>query len=459
MDTDTTTVFPLHSPGTNLPAIKRKKTAQGICVVPTEQVSPLLVLPNELLVEIASYLTFTEFCRLAITSRRLTTIFNTEAKLKKLADQYYGSASAAYRKIIANRNIPAVPGKDIKVPLLRLAYQRRVSNNFLKRNTLLVPVVTLNGHAGRVISVMAFADGRLASSGGDSTVRVWDLGKPDGERCVATLKGHTDWVTSVAVLADGRLASSSEDGTVKVWNLSLPDGQQCVATLNGHYRWTKCVTEMPDGRLASCSLDHTIKVWDLSKPAGQECVATLFEEEAVDSVASLSDGQLVSCSEDTAFRVWDLDGQQCVLTLNGHTGRVLSATPLPDGRLASCSTDNTIRVWDPGKPDGQQCVATLNGHTSWVESVIALFDGRLASCSTDATIRVWDLAKPDGRQCVAMLIGHTACVLSVTQLPDGRLASGSIDKTINVWSLNQCERGPVSADDEWADIGQSEFII
>ena len=99
------TISPQYASGTTPPDnLRGEKTAQGISVVPPEQVSPLLALPNELLVEIANYLPFVDFNRLALTSRRLTTLFNTEERLKKLSNEYYDSASDAYRKIIQNRS-------------------------------------------------------------------------------------------------------------------------------------------------------------------------------------------------------------------------------------------------------------------------------------------------------------------------------------------------------------------
>ncbi|UYM16887.1 WD40 repeat domain-containing protein [Endozoicomonas euniceicola] len=43
--------------------------------------------------------------------------------------------------------------------------------------------------------------------------------------------------------------------------------------------------------------------------------------------------------------------------------------------------------------NGEQCVVTLEGHTHIVYSVTSLADGRLASASDDKTIKVWVLSK------------------------------------------------------------------
>jgi WD40 repeat protein len=68
-----------------------------------------------------------------------------------------------------------------------------------------------------VWSVAALPDGQRVLSGGDRTLKLWDLGSGTMLR---TLEGHSDRVWAVTVLPDGKTAlSASDDRTLKLWNL------------------------------------------------------------------------------------------------------------------------------------------------------------------------------------------------------------------------------------------------
>ncbi len=118
-----------------------------------------------------------------------------------------------------------------------------------------------------------------------------------------------------------------------------------------------------------------------------------------------------------------------LLTLEGHTAYVVSASFSPDGtRIVTGSFDNTARVWDARS--GAE-VLSLKGHAD-ISSVSFSPDGtRIVTGSEDGTARVWDARR--GAE-VLSLKGHTRAVWSASFSPDGtRIVTGSVDNTARVW--------------------------
>ncbi|CVK96738.1 related to vegetatible incompatibility protein HET-E-1 [Fusarium mangiferae] len=167
------------------------------------------------------------------------------------------------------------------------------------------------------------------------------------------------------------------------------------------------------------------KSWD-------NCLQTLEGHYgAVMSVAVSPDDQfLASGGNDKTVKVWDIAAGVCRHTLEGHDDTIYSITYLPDGKsLASAS--NAIKIWDT---KSGLCLRTLEGHDSHVNSVASSPDGQyLASGSYDQTIKIWN--SKTGR-CLKTLEGHSGMVTSVAFSQNNqRLASGSFDTTVKIWDM------------------------
>ena len=73
----------------------------------------------------------------------------------------------------------------------------------------------LEGHTHWVRSVIELRNGKLATGSRDSTIRIWDLNKQEGEDGYCrVLRGHDDMVNSVIELSNGKLATGSDDRTI-----------------------------------------------------------------------------------------------------------------------------------------------------------------------------------------------------------------------------------------------------
>jgi WD40 repeat protein/tRNA A-37 threonylcarbamoyl transferase component Bud32 len=313
--------------------------------------------------------------------------------------------------------------------------------------------------------------GRLASTGNENTVRIWDAASGT---IIRTLAGH---VERLAFSPDGQYLASASAGSVKVWHVTSgrqvqivpgpdrhaadthgaglafsPDGHLLAAgsgstvkvwdvdwharghwkvkhTLRGHRARVANVAFSPDGlRLASGSGDKTLRIWDVR--TGAE-VRTLRHPHHVTAVAFSGDGQwLASGCDDSRVRIWNPVSGEEIRTLTGHGDLVRSVIFSRDSkRVASAGFDQTIRIWDAASG---RSLRILQGHAGRVDSVAFSPNGsHLASASADETVRIWDAAScREARE----LAGHTKEVYGVAFSPDGSyLASASEDTTVKIW--------------------------
>jgi WD40 repeat protein len=287
----------------------------------------------------------------------------------------------------------------------------------------------LKGHAGTVTGVAFSPDGTLlASSGGDNSLRIWDV--RSGNQ-IAMNAGLSDRLEVAFNPAGTLLAAGSSDGTVRTF--STADGKPVLV----------------------------IKAVDVSGTK-------------ISSVAFSIDGtQIASGGTDGIIRVWDAASGSAILTLKGHSGAVTSLAFSQDGtRLLSGGTDGTVRVWELKtgtqiarysdvqvtgvaiSPDGTQIAdSSYIGRTQirdaqtgevkvplTADGVITAIsfspDGTMIASSTaDGKIRVWDVTT--GKQLVS-LTDHAGDVTDVVFSSDGaRLASSGDDGSVRIWGIQK----------------------
>ena len=89
-----------------------------------------------------------------------------------------------------------------------------------------------------------------------------------------------------------------------------------------------------------------------------------------------------------------------LLTLGGHTDKVISVGVSPDGvTIVSGSADNTVRLWRAA--DGA-LLRTLEGHTDWMASVAVSPDGVAIEAPALGTERCGCGAWPTARCCARL---------------------------------------------------------
>lgn len=206
-----------------------------------------------------------------------------------------------------------------------------------------------NGFHDGTVCGLAWApgDNRLASSGSDHLILIWDIdfNVDTHQKPTRRLNRHTDWVTGLVWLSEERLLSGSRDSEIVCSN---PETGDEILRFTNENKPVTCMTASPCGRyLAVGADDGVVRIyhWLSEKLIGQ------LKGHAYDihSIAWSCNGEIAVASDSKEIKIWsgtDFKQMECK-TLSGHKRSVLAVSFSPQGKLlASQGYDMTLRFWD-----------------------------------------------------------------------------------------------------------------
>ena len=331
---------------------------------------------------------------------------------------------------------------------------------------------TLPGHTEAVLHVQYSPNGRkLASGGGDTTVRFWDVNtctpkhtckghknhvlctswSPNGERFVSAdkngifivwdpdkgvsigkpIKAHRQWITSLSWepmhlnnAACERLATAGKDGTAKIWNIRT---QSLQITLSGHTDSIEAIKWGGEELVYTASRDRTIKVWNANRGI---LVRTLVGHgHRINTLALSSDYVLRTGPFD--YKCFNFTSKEEAYKAAVTKYESFRKQQGPE-RLVSGSDDFTLFLWHP--KESKHPIKRLTGHQQAVNHIAFSPDGRyFASASFDKKTKIWNGFSGDF---LVTLTGHVGAVYQVTWSGDSRyLVTASKDSTAKLWEV------------------------
>jgi WD40 repeat protein len=305
-------------------------------------------------------------------------------------------------------------------------------------------IYTYDTHANWVSAVAWSPDGtRIASSGGDATVRIWNPATGENLLTYHGQAGRLSEVLAVAWSPDStRIASGGNRATIQVWDART---KQLFAKYEGHSKFAGVpyaghvfwASWSPDGeRIASTSinlgLDKAVHIWNSETGNLMRKIdlhTGWVDTSSAGGIAWSPDGTRIAASMTGEVRIYNGTTGTKLLTYKQQPGYISAIVWSPDGERIASMDGNSVHVWNAATGDFYYA---YRNHTDSLRDVAWSPNGRyLASASNDRTVQIWNAN--DGTR-IFTYTGHSDDVGAISWAPDSqRIASASKDKTVHIW--------------------------
>ena len=287
---------------------------------------------------------------------------------------------------------------------------------------------TLLEHGGGVRTVeFSPADSQLVASAGESNIiKLWNL----RNNTARTLNGHTGRVNSVIFSPNGELlASVSDDSTLRLWNVQR---QQNIATRNVTDRYLS-VDFSPDEQMLVTGGGRHVTLWNAQTLTEIDRLPLNHDVRTVDF--SSEDGWLAAGDDSGTVTVWDVKSRRVFIRLNANPKNVKAVEFSPHSLyLAASGWNGHLKVWDVSTWDLLFTIPNV-GHYDLAFS----HDEEWLASTGNGYVGLW--ATDDGSS-VGRLPGPTDWIHPIDFSHDGTsLAVGAEDGILRIWDIHTSATG------------------
>jgi WD40 repeat protein len=256
----------------------------------------------------------------------------------------------------------------------------------------------LPGQRDKISSAVFTAAGRLATTGDDGTLVLWDLADPAHPRALGPPVAVPGAFKAQALARDApRMAvRHAEEDTATIWDLADPARPRPLGPPFPVPHAAYGTALSPDGRTLALSSNYgEITVVDVGDPLRARTRGTVTSTGLPVAMDFSPDGRTLAVSSYAgALRLWDVrgGGPPAALGVIEQPGGVLDAAFSPDGAtLATAGEDHNTQLWNVTDPTRPVAVPpALAGHAGRVHSVAFSPDGRtIATSSVTDGVRLW----------------------------------------------------------------------
>lgn len=317
---------------------------------------------------------------------------------------------------------------------------------FRSEGRRLVPVRTVVvGTGTEAVHSVAFSpDGRLlAVAAADARVRVYAVAT--GRLVTAPLGGFPNWVNSVAFSSDGRLLAAAASGAeLKVWRTR---GWRLHQELLGSANYTSVQFMPGDDQLLTAGIDGVARVVSITGPRPAPFGGNIWGLALPESGNPLYVGVGAEARTVVPLDVSDPMAPRAGPALPRPPGVLDGVTAVsPDGRLVVAGTTSGDVVFWRLRPDGAASRPVVRRAAGdLVENAVFSVDGtRLVTAADDGRVTVFEVP-PRGWPTVEQSLQIDAGALAVAISPDGSLiAAGDTDGLVHLWAAE---------DGRWEKVG------